>query len=495
MKQAKISAFCLLATTAHGSSDSCDAGALAAAAESFRRTGYAVMPGFAGADEVAAMLASMDAMVDDWWQAEKSAPSDGTVFTTGANQTSAQAKSKYFFDSAARVHFFREADDGGSADDAARPPLNKVGHGLHLEASTPFGAYARSARVAAVAREVAGLVAPVLPQSMYIFKEARVGAAVTSHQDGTFLYTRPQQTVVGLWLALHDAHTGNGCLWARPESHAEPLRRRFVRTAAEDGEVAMHFVNASADSPEAFFSTALGGAAAGSEAATRGEAARSWEGTWPPPGVAAGEPEAAAELAARGFVPVSVKAGDLVMFAGTLDHLSLPNTSPDARHTFQCARARHDRSPRRRPLERRSASRASEVHSLPARSFSWRAAGCTSSRGPMRALSGRPRTGCRSRARSSACDCRVAQNLNLTHPHSQSARSPGRHCVRAIERRTALLWWFLSYPCRLVAGSVIGGLAVSQRPALSSVEQVEHPTALGQHAAMDTRARRAAPRT
>jgi hypothetical protein len=50
--------------------------------------------------------------------------------------------------------------------------------------------------------EVAGLRAPVLPQSMYIFKSAAVGGPVTSHQDGTFLYTRPQQTVVGLWLAL-----------------------------------------------------------------------------------------------------------------------------------------------------------------------------------------------------------------------------------------------------------------------------------------------------
>ena len=42
-----------------------------------------------------------------------------------------------------------------------------------------------------------------------------------------------------------------------------------------------------------------------------------------------------AELAARGFVPLPVRAGDLVVLAGTLDHLSLPNLSPDARHTFQ----------------------------------------------------------------------------------------------------------------------------------------------------------------
>ena len=51
--------------------------------------------------------------------------------------------------------------------------------------------------------------------------------------------------------------------------------------------------------------------------------------------VSAFDEAAAAELAARGFVPLDVRAGDLVMFAGTLDHLSLPNGSPHDRHTFQ----------------------------------------------------------------------------------------------------------------------------------------------------------------
>ena len=35
------------------------------------------------------------------------------------------------------------------------------------------------------------------------------------------------------------------------------------------------------------------------------------------------------------FVPVEVKAGDLVVFCGTLDHFSLPNFSDKQRHTFQ----------------------------------------------------------------------------------------------------------------------------------------------------------------
>ena len=36
-----------------------------------------------------------------------------------------------------------------------------------------------------------------------------------------------------------------------------------------------------------------------------------------------------------GFVPFECKAGDLLVFPGELDHLSLPNYSGKSRHTFQ----------------------------------------------------------------------------------------------------------------------------------------------------------------
>ena len=42
-----------------------------------------------------------------------------------------------------------------------------------------------------------------------------------------------------------------------------------------------------------------------------------------------------ADARERGFTPLPVRAGDLVLIAGTLDHLSFPNASPQQRHTFQ----------------------------------------------------------------------------------------------------------------------------------------------------------------
>mmetsp|Transcript_45130 Transcript_45130/g.118397 ORF Transcript_45130/g.118397 Transcript_45130/m.118397 type:complete len:439 (+) Transcript_45130:81-1397(+) len=378
---------------------------LKAAQKSFAQDGFAVLRGFADDDEVKRMRSSMESMVEEWWQNEQREPEiDSAVFTTGSNQTNAQAKSRYFFESADRIHFFREAGspasstDGMDAHASHRPPLNKVGHGLHLDPASPFGAYSRSARVAAVARHIARLKAPVLvsdvlswtrpcspaarsryltrplldsrdgqPQSMYIFKEAQHGGAVTSHQDGTFLYTRPRQTVVGLWLALDDAHTGNGCLWARRGSHHEPLRRRFVRTVDEQGDTVMTFVNTSDKQSESFLHDILRTGSppprdgrqwwrrlvnwiprrlmwssnpwpASRRALERSRDAREWEGVWPADNTAAGTEagiRASEDLAARGFVPIEVRAGDLVVFPGTLDHLSLPNGSPHARHTFQ----------------------------------------------------------------------------------------------------------------------------------------------------------------
>jgi len=181
----------------------------------FQEFGYAVVEGFAAPSEVAAMKAEMKTLEAAYWASEER---EKVVFRTDAGQEDAQASSRYFFESADRVHFFEEAS--GKA-------LNKAGHGLHLTDGV-FGAYSRSAKVRELLKAL-GYRRPALPQSMYIFKQPGVGGSVTSHQDATFLRTEPEQTVVGLWLALDDATVDNGCLWLRNRSHFEPLRRVFVR--------------------------------------------------------------------------------------------------------------------------------------------------------------------------------------------------------------------------------------------------------------------------
>jgi phytanoyl-CoA hydroxylase len=288
---------------------------------SLDRDGFIVSRAFADCATVAAMKAHMAALTEAWDPAEALVP-----FHTGAAQEGAQARSDYFLDSAMRVHFFAEPDAVNKSTGALCVPkeraLNKAGHGLHV-CDSPFGAYARSAALAELVAAL-GWREPVLPQSMYIFKQPVVGGEVTSHQDSTFLHTEPRQTCLGLWLALDDATLTNGCLWVRPGSHAEPLRRRFARNAR-------HFGNAAAGIAPDLAEPQMVFHALEPPAGTVHGAGAAWEGRLPD----GASPLPCDGLFTAGFVPVEVKAGDLVCFAGQLDHLSLPNHSDAARHTFQ----------------------------------------------------------------------------------------------------------------------------------------------------------------
>lgn len=270
-----------------------------------RSQGYAILQNFASIDEVAAMKALMRKRTDAYW-AEREDP---TVFRTDAGQEGAQASSPKFFDSADRVEFFEEQN--GAA-------LNKAGHALHLSDDV-FGTYATSKKVRSLLRDL-GYKRPVLPQSMYIFKPPVHGGAVTSHQDATFLRTDPDQTVMGLWLALDDATLENGCLWARKGSHRDPLRRVFVRDR-DRGEEGASMMFVRTPPGRFYFAERLGGPSASERQVIEAP----WEGA----------DMTVEDARGHGFAPLPVRAGDLVVLAGTLDHMSFPNGSPDQRHTFQ----------------------------------------------------------------------------------------------------------------------------------------------------------------
>jgi phytanoyl-CoA hydroxylase len=88
-----------------------------------------------------------------------------------------------------------------------------------------FSTFSHSAALQNVATGI-GLHDPKIMQSMYIFKQPRIGGEVNPHQDATFLYTEPV-SVVGFWFALEDADAHNGAMLAIPGSHKGPLRQRF----------------------------------------------------------------------------------------------------------------------------------------------------------------------------------------------------------------------------------------------------------------------------
>jgi phytanoyl-CoA hydroxylase len=310
----------------------------------FDANGFLLMKSFCDVAEVIGMKRQMKELVETRWDPnDDSSDNTGknkklTVFRTDEEQINNQGSDDYFLESASKVHFFAESramvdeeDEGGGGSTKQRlkdeflndkmSALNKAGHGMHMIPGC-FHEYTKSTKIRQLVQEL-GWTDPVVPQSMYIFKQAKVGGEVTSHQDSTFLYTTPRQSCLGLWLALDDATLENGCLWVRPGSHREKVRRKFGRNPEHFGTESIqcrsNVAKGDLTKSQMIFTTEPGSDPV------------SWEGKIP-----SGSKESVWDsLLEAGFVPVECKAGDLLVFPGELDHLSLPNYSIHQRHTFQ----------------------------------------------------------------------------------------------------------------------------------------------------------------
>jgi phytanoyl-CoA hydroxylase len=116
---------------------------------------------------------------------------------------------------------------------------------------------------------------------MYIFKQPRIGGEVVCHKDAAFLHTEPV-SVLGLWFALEDATTLNGCMYALRGGHRGPLRTRFLREGDATRTVTLD----------------------------------------PTP------------LPADGLMPLQAPQGTLIVLDGLLPHLSGPNRSERSRHAY-----------------------------------------------------------------------------------------------------------------------------------------------------------------
>ena len=117
---------------------------------------------------------------------------------------------------------------------------------------------------------------------MYIFKREKVGGAVRPHTDGTFLMN--SGNVVGFWIPLENATLTNGCLWFVPGSHKQPITTFFERSVESNFQT-MELKNHQ-------------------------------------------------EVDDTKFVPVEVKAGDLVLIDKAVLHKSEKNTSEYPRDAF-----------------------------------------------------------------------------------------------------------------------------------------------------------------
>lgn len=326
--------------------------------------GFLKVDCFSLPNQTQAMKDEMKELVETKWHPNN--PSNSTtVFRTDEKQIEEQGSDDYFLSSANKVHFFAESgamttisekQEGETKNniELTTPKLkseyinnkiaalNKAGHALHLLPNSSFNTYTSSPKLLNLLHSL-GWKDPVVPQSMYIFKQKKVGSAVTSHQDSTFLYTTPKQSCVGLWLALDDSTIENGCLWVRPGSHRESVRRKFARNPLHFSEESIqqrsNIAKGDTTQSQMIFIDETPSTASSLSTITQDQLPPKsipWEGKIPgDDGKIPTSSQAIDNLFQSGFIPIECKAGDVLIFPGTLDHLSLPNYSNDDRHTFQ----------------------------------------------------------------------------------------------------------------------------------------------------------------
>lgn len=244
----------------------------------FQRDGFLVLPGFVDAGRCMALRERAMRL------AEELAPNPAGATIFAADGDSAHTSDRYFLESGESIRCFFEKDAFVAPGQLRAEPhlcLNKLGHALH-DLDPVFDAFSRTPELAAVASDIC-LQSSLLLQSMYIFKQPRIGGEVSCHTDHTYLWTEPR-SVVGFWFAIDDATTANGCMWALPGGHRLPVKSRSHLNAARTATVMENFDNES--------------------------------------------------YPTEGLVPLEAERGTLVLLDGALPHRSGPNHSDWPRHAY-----------------------------------------------------------------------------------------------------------------------------------------------------------------
>jgi hypothetical protein len=203
-----------------------------------------------------------------------------SVFSTNNDSN----RDDYFLSSDDKVRcFFEEEafDSAGVLKQEKAQSINKIGHALH-HLSPVFKAFSHHPAIADIAKGL-GCIKPDIRQSMYIFKQAKIGGVIRWHQDATYFFTEPQ-SVLTFWFAIEDANLQNGCLQVHKNGAEFPIKEQFKRYPDDSTELITLLDIAWPDNDQA--------------------------------------------------IPLEVKKGSLVVFNGALPHFSEANRSLQSRHAF-----------------------------------------------------------------------------------------------------------------------------------------------------------------
>jgi phytanoyl-CoA hydroxylase len=137
--------------------------------------------------------------------------------------------------------FFEEGafDNKGNLTNSIEYVINKIGHAMH-DLDPVYHEFVHRKDLDDIAKKI-NIKNPKLLQSMYIFKQPKIGGKVVCHQDSTFLYTKPESTV-GFWVALEDANKENGPLCPPLDVNIQPFSLFASSSATQKPTVDSGFV-------------------------------------------------------------------------------------------------------------------------------------------------------------------------------------------------------------------------------------------------------------
>lgn len=257
--------------------------------QQYQDQGYLILNKYFDDAVIDALRQSALSIVDDFDE-----QSTRTFFST---KTDTSSRDAYFLNSGDQVRCFFEEDafDGeGNLTQEKALSINKIGHALHKYDST-FHQFSLRPDIASIAKSL-GQSQPEIRQSMYIFKQPKIGGEVRWHQDATYFMTKPV-SVITFWIAIEDANTRNGCLMVKPNTANFPMKEQFKRFDDDSTRL-----DPLADIP------------------------------WP---------------AEEDAIALEVNKGSLVVFNGQLPHYSGANTSDKSRHAvtlhITCANSEYDK--------------------------------------------------------------------------------------------------------------------------------------------------------
>jgi phytanoyl-CoA hydroxylase len=181
-------------------------------AKQYREDGFVVLPNVFSKDYIDELRSEVADIVS-----KSNLNELKTKFDTG--HSSAE---DYFLESGDKIRFFLEKDafdKDGNLNYPLKDSINKIGHAMH-DINPKFINFSYSKEMKYLTNSV-GYKKPMLVQSMYIFKNARIGGEVPPHTDNTYIRTKPS-SCMGIWVAFDDAASSNGGMGGVPGSHKTP---------------------------------------------------------------------------------------------------------------------------------------------------------------------------------------------------------------------------------------------------------------------------------